>query len=94
MVKGHLIPEGEGAKPMPDFKTLQEEAEWWDKQDLSKLMTPDSTVWVERPKKTKTLSVRLDPEDMAELRAAAERQGIGPTTLARMWVREHLHPQQ
>ena len=36
------------------------------------------------------LTVRLDPETMRELRERAKRQGIGPTTLIRMWVMERL----
>ena len=37
------------------------------------------------------LHIRLDPDSLTKLRETANRQGIGPTTLARMWILEHLH---
>jgi hypothetical protein len=37
-----------------------------------------------------TLNVRFDPEDVVKIRQVAQQKGIGPTTLVRMWVREHL----
>ncbi|MCC7352487.1 MAG: hypothetical protein IT330_01925, partial [Anaerolineae bacterium] len=37
------------------------------------------------------LTIRLTPEVLAELRARAEVMGLGPTTLARMWILERLH---
>lgn len=78
---------------MKPFKTLQEEAEYWDTQSPMDNV-PDTAITVHRaPKKTETLTVRFDPDDLTELREQAEKQGIGPTTLVRMWVREHLkHP--
>jgi len=36
------------------------------------------------------LHIRLDPDSLTKLRETANRQGIGPTTLARMWILEHL----
>ena len=37
------------------------------------------------------INIRLDPATLAELRREARQKGIGPTTLARMWILEHLH---
>ncbi len=36
------------------------------------------------------ITIRLDPQKLAELRFLANERGIGPTTLARMWILEHL----
>lgn len=36
------------------------------------------------------LTVRLDESDRADLTKYAKRKGIGPSTLARMWIKEHL----
>ena len=36
------------------------------------------------------LHIRLDPETMNQLRSEAAHKGIGPTTLARMWIKERL----
>lgn len=40
------------------------------------------------------LTVRLDPDTLAELRSRAREQGVGPTTLVRMWVLEHLRAER
>jgi len=36
------------------------------------------------------VSLRLDQPSVAKLRVIAQAQGIGPTTLLRRWVLEHL----
>jgi antitoxin component of RelBE/YafQ-DinJ toxin-antitoxin module len=36
------------------------------------------------------VTIRLDPDTLERLRAIAQEQGIGPTTLIRMWVLERL----
>ena len=33
-----------------------------------------------------------DPETLLKLRKQAQEKGVGPTTLVRMWVMEHLRP--
>jgi hypothetical protein len=38
----------------------------------------------------KVIPVRLSAEKWAELRKEAQELGIGPTTLARMWILERL----
>ena len=36
------------------------------------------------------LIIRPDAATLAALRTAAQKKGLGPTTLARMWILEHL----
>jgi predicted DNA binding CopG/RHH family protein len=76
---------------IPDFKNIEEEAEFWD--------THDTTDFEEefRPAKVRFaknlshgLTIRLDPKTLEKLRREANEKGIGPTTLVRMWVLEHL----
>lgn len=38
----------------------------------------------------KVIPIRLSTEKWEELRHEASELGIGPTTLARMWILEHL----
>lgn len=38
----------------------------------------------------KVIPVRLSTEKWEELRQEAKELGVGPTTLARMWILEHL----
>lgn len=41
--------------------------------------------------KTATITIRLAPEHMQKLREIASKMGIGPTTLARMWIIEKFY---
>lgn len=51
----------------------------------------DEVVQVEVKKPLdKVIPVRLSTDTWEELRREAKELGIGPTTLARMWVLEHL----
>jgi predicted DNA binding CopG/RHH family protein len=80
---------------IPDFKSREEEAQWWDTHDLADYWDEFRPVKVRFAKKlsnlSETLNIRLDPEDVVKLGQEAHKKGIGPTTLVRMWVREHLH---
>ncbi len=77
---------------VPKFASLEEEAAFWDSH--SPLDYP--TDWVEEPAvKTERplghiLGVRLDATTIDTLAALARRKGIGPSTLARMWILERL----
>lgn len=60
-----------------------EQGDAWDKSD--------EVVQVEVKKPLdKVIPVRLSAEKWDELRKEASELGIGPTTLARMWILEHL----
>jgi hypothetical protein len=77
---------------VPTFVSDEEEAQFWDTH--SPLDYPDSfkeerDVQVERPLEH-TLAVRLDGETIDKLSGIARRKGIGPSTLARMWLMERL----
>lgn len=41
----------------------------------------------------KVIPIRLPADKWEELRKEARELGIGPTTLARMWILEHLRQQ-
>lgn len=41
---------------------------------------------------SETLNIRLDSETLRTLRERAKQKGVGPTTLARMWILEQLEP--
>ena len=76
-------------KPIPDFKNRQEMAEWFDTHDMTEY--DFKPVKVRFAKNLSVgLNIRLDPKSLEDLRTVAHEKGIGPTTLARMWVMEHL----
>ncbi|MEA2640481.1 MAG: CopG antitoxin of type toxin-antitoxin system [Chloroflexota bacterium] len=82
------IPE---ATRIPDFKNREEMAEWFDTHDTAGYEDQFKPVRVRFAKNlSEPLTIRLDPEMLAELRKQAHEQGIGPTTLARIWLLERL----
>lgn len=76
----------------PTFSSLEEEAAFWDTHDTADYEDEFKPVKVRFAKNlSEPLTIRLDPKTLAELRAQAHEKGIGPTTLARMWLLERLH---
>ena len=89
-----MTPEG---KPRPNtgripvFTTLEEEAEFWDSHDTTDFEDEFKPVDVRFARNlSEGLTVRFDPETLGKLREQARQKGIGPTTLARMWILERL----
>ncbi|MBI2026101.1 MAG: hypothetical protein HYT06_01845 [Candidatus Levybacteria bacterium] len=77
-------------KPIPPFKTLEEEANFWDTHDAIDEIDRGTVVGFHKANKTGMLTIRFDEKDLQNLRKEAFKKGIGPTTLARMWLRERL----
>jgi predicted DNA binding CopG/RHH family protein len=77
-------------KPIPPFATIEEEAEFWDTHSVVDAIDEGTLVGFHRGRKTDSLTIRFAPEDILRIREQANQQGIGPTTLARMWILEHL----
>ncbi len=82
----------EAIGPFPSFTSLEEEAEWWDTHDAEgNFIDPEELKELAALHRLQeTLTVRLDDSDRAALTRYAKRKGIGPSTLARMWIKEHL----
>lgn len=79
---------------IPEFKTIEEEARWWDTHDITDYLDELKPVKVRFAKNLSNgLTIRLDPSTLTKLRKQAKEKGIGPTTLIRMWVLERLHKQ-
>ncbi len=81
------------AKPaVPRFQTAEDEADFWEKH--SPLDFPDE--WLEAKRSSVTrplghvLAVRLDAITIDRLSDIGRAKGIGPSTLARMWLLERL----
>jgi predicted DNA binding CopG/RHH family protein len=76
---------------IPDFKSVEEEAEWYDAHEVMDYIDEFKPVKVRFAKNlTDDITVRFAPEDMAKLRARADEKGIGPSTLLRMWAKKLL----
>lgn len=77
-------------KPIKPFESLEAESDFWDKHDVIDVLGKDIKVSVHRVLKSDTLTIRFESDDIQRLRREASHLGIGPTTLARMWIRERL----
>ncbi len=76
---------------IPDFGSIQQEAEFWDTHDFTEYTEGFELVSVRFAKKLSDgITLRLDPGAAADLRALARERGVLPSTLARAWVLEHL----
>lgn len=76
---------------IPEFKTRDEEAEWFDTHDMADYQDEFKTVKAKFAKNlSEGITIRLDPNSLSSLRSKAQKKGIGPTTLARMWIMENL----
>lgn len=83
--KGHI----------PEFASIQEEAEFWDTHDTADFEEEFKPVRVRVAKNlSQGITVRLDSETLKRLRNLAHSKGVGPTTLARMWIIEHLKDEE
>ena len=73
---------------VPKFKNLKEEREFLDTHDstdyLDDFEVAEDVVFV-RPKK-EVISLRLDPNIVKKLRKLADKEGLPPTTYARMLI--------
>ncbi len=76
---------------IPKFKNRQEEAKFFDSHDMADFQDEFKTV---RANFSQNLSagvtIRLDEKTLNKLRDKAHQKGVGPTTLARMWLLEKL----
>lgn len=77
---------------IPKFKSIEEEAEFWDSHsptDYPEEWTEVEGVQAQRPL-AHVLGVRLDPRVLDRLAVVGRKKGIGPSTLARIWLMERL----
>jgi predicted DNA binding CopG/RHH family protein len=82
-------------EPIPEFKSRKEEAEFWDTHDFTDYLDEYKPVNVRFVRNlSEGITIRFDKETLEQLRAQAHEKGIGPTTLARMWILEHLKKEQ
>lgn len=80
---------------LPRFKSIKEAAEFWDTHDSAEFEEEFETVedvkfLVVRGRLKKAITVRLPEDTLASLTQQAQELGIGPSTLARVWILEHL----
>ena len=91
MTNRHDGPRRTAASRIPDFQSREEEAAFWDTHDFTEFLEETRPVKLRVAKKlSEGLTVRLDRRDRKELERRAAEQGIGPSTLVRMWIKDRL----
>ncbi len=76
---------------IPGFESREAAAAWFDTHDMADYQDEFRTVRARFAKGlSEGLNIRLDKETLAALRELARERGVGPSTLVRMWVLEHL----
>jgi predicted DNA binding CopG/RHH family protein len=76
---------------IPNFKTREEEAAFWDTHDFTDYEHEFHPMKVRVANNlSEGITIRFDHQTLTALRNRANEKGIGPTTLARMWILEHL----
>ena len=76
-----------GVAKMKKFASYEEEAAFWDMHDVTDYWDELKPVEVRFAKNlSEGITIRIESETLNQVRAYAKEQGIGPTTLMRMWV--------
>ena len=77
---------------IPSFNSIEEEAEFWDTHDITDFEDELTEVTMTfGPELAERVTVRLDQTDRVALERHARKIGVGPSTLARMWLKERLN---
>jgi len=80
-------------KMIPKFKNIKEEADFWDKNDVTDFLSEMKKVKVEyAPKilKEENIVIRVQPKMKKRLEILAENSGLTLSTMLRMWFVERL----
>ena len=78
---------------IPKFSSIDEEAAFWDSHDSTEFedeFEEVTDVQFVKAQPKKSITVRLEQDAFAALAQRAKEQGVGPSTLVRMWILEHL----
>lgn len=87
----------EQKKTIPEFKSVEEQADFWDTHSFADYWDDLKPVEVKFAANAfgsdlaEVMAVRLDRKTVSDLRQVATKKGLSPTTLIRMWVKERLY---
>ena len=79
---------------IPNFKDREEEAKFWETHSITDYLDEFQPVQAKFAKNlSEGITIRFDQPTLNKIREIAHDKGIGPTTLARMWIMDHLKGQ-
>ncbi len=81
---------------IPTFEDEAEAAAFWDTHSPEDYPNQFEEVQARFSRRLikRGLTIKLSDETVQKLREIAQQKGIGPTTLVRMWVLEHLRSEE
>ena len=84
-------------EPIPEFKSREEEAAFWDTHDVGEYLNDfnrvDVELQLEKPKE-ENIVVRVQKPIKDRLERIARRKGLNISSLTRMWIMEKLQSAQ
>ena len=84
-------------EPIPEFKSREEEANFWDTHDVGEYLNDfnrvDVELQLEKPKE-ENIVVRVQKPIKERLERIARRKGLNISSLTRMWIMEKLQAAQ
>ncbi len=84
-------------KRLPEFKTEEEAAEFWDTHSLADYwdqMEPVQVTFAPGALKLKQVCLRLSPPMIEQAKRIAASKGIRYQTLLRMWITERMKQEE
>jgi hypothetical protein len=86
-----MIDQPEHPRRIPEFRSREDEATFWDTHDVTDYLDELRPVRVSfTPNLSAGMTVQLDPADREALARIAAERGIGPAALVQMWIKERL----
>jgi len=76
---------------VPDFKSYEEEARFWDDLDTRDLFQDDAEWFHFDTREPRAVRIAILPEVVSDLARRARSQGVSVETLANAWLIEHMH---
>lgn len=92
-----LITLGRRRTGIPSFNSVEEEATFWETHDLTELeddLELVRDVQFVKGKLGRGITVRLDEETLDAIAKRALQEGIGASTLARIWILDRLRSER
>lgn len=83
-------------KKIPQFKSIREEAVFWDTHAITDYWGNMEEVEIEfipQTKKAESVTIRLEPELKKRLEKAAKNNRVSLSTIARLWLIDRLRNQ-
>lgn len=79
---------------IPNFKTREQEAKFWETHNIADYTDELKPVEARFAKNlSEGITIRFDKNTLDKIRVIAHKKGLGPTTLARMWILDQLNYQ-